>query len=124
VDAHAAIEGPSVYNDPDIAAARALDYVEHGFTALKFDPADAYTIYDGHQASLEELERSAAFCKAIREAVGTRADILFGTHGQFTVSGAKRMARRIEPYEPLWFEEPTPPDAPERMAARSASHRQ
>jgi galactonate dehydratase len=123
VDAHASIDGPSVYNDPDIAAARALDYVAQGFTALKFDPAEPYTIYDGHQASLAELERCGAFCKAIREAVGTRADILFGTHGQFTVSGAKRMARRIEPYEPLWFEEPTPPDAPERMAevARSTS---
>ena len=39
-----------------------------------------------------------------------------GTHGQFTVSGALRLARRIEPYEPLWFEEPTPPEAPEEMA--------
>ena len=37
-----------------------------------------------------------AFCKTIRAAVGTRADILFGTHGQFTVSGAKRLARRLE----------------------------
>jgi L-alanine-DL-glutamate epimerase-like enolase superfamily enzyme len=54
--------------------------------------------------------------KAIREAVGTRADILFGTHGQFTASGALRMARAIEPYDPLWFEEPVPPDMPEVMA--------
>ena len=54
--------------------------------------------------------------KAIREAVGNRADILFGTHGQFTASGALRMARAIEPYDPLWFEEPVPPDMPEVMA--------
>ena len=54
--------------------------------------------------------------KAIREAVGTKADILFGTHGQFTASGALRMARAIEPYDPLWFEEPVPPDMPEVMA--------
>ena len=54
--------------------------------------------------------------KAIREAVGTSADILFGTHGQFTASGALRMARAIEPYDPLWFEEPVPPDMPEVMA--------
>ena len=55
--------------------------------------------------------------KQIREAVGPNVDMLFGTHGQFTTSGAIRMAKRLEPYEPLWFEEPTPPDMPEEMAA-------
>ena len=59
----------------------------------------------------------------MREAVGTKCDLLFGTHGQFTVSGAMRLARRLEPYEPLWFEEPTPPEMPEEMAkvARATS---
>ncbi|WP_323775410.1 mandelate racemase/muconate lactonizing enzyme family protein [Leisingera sp.] len=107
---------PNVYNDPDIAAEVALQRVEQGFTAVKFDPAGPYTIYDGHQPRLEDLERSELFVKRIREAVGTRADLLFGTHGQFTVSGAKRMARRLEPYEPLWFEEPTTPENPADMA--------
>ena len=114
---------PNVYNDPDIAAERALHYVDLGFTAVKFDPAGPYTVYDGHQPRMEDLERSEAFCRSIRQAVGTKADLLFGTHGQFTTSGAKRMARRIEPYEPLWFEEPTPAELPEQMAevARSTS---
>ena len=113
----------SVYNDPDMAAERALDYLAMGFNALKFDPAGPYTIYDGHQPRMEDLERSEQFCKRLREAVGTKADLLFGTHGQFTTSGAKRMARRIEPYEPLWFEEPVPAEMPEQMAevARSTS---
>ena len=83
---------------------------------MKFDPAGPYTIYDGHQPRLADLELSERFCKAIREAVGTRADLLFGTHGQFTVSGAKRMARRLEAYDPLWFEEPIPPENPADMA--------
>jgi 2-dehydro-3-deoxyphosphogalactonate aldolase len=48
--------------------------------------------------------------------VGSKADLLFGTHGQFTASGAIRLAKRIEPYDPLWFEEPTPPEMPEEMA--------
>ncbi|MEM6678151.1 MAG: mandelate racemase/muconate lactonizing enzyme family protein [Pseudomonadota bacterium] len=109
-------EATAVYSDPDAAAARAADYVAQGFTALKFDPAGAYTVYDGHQPSIADLDRSEAFCRKLRDAVGDRADLLFGTHGQFTVSGAKRMARRIEPYDPLWFEEPTPPESPERMA--------
>lgn len=109
-------DGPSVYNDPEMAADRALDYLDMGFTALKFDPAGPYTIYDGHQPRLEDLERSEQFCRVLREAVGSGADLLFGTHGQFTVSGAKRLARRIEAYDPLWFEEPIPAEMPERMA--------
>ena len=55
--------------------------------------------------------------------MGTKCDLLFGTHGQFTVSGALRLASRIEPYEPLWFEEPTPPEAPEEMAKVAAQCR-
>ncbi len=106
----------SVYEDPDLAAERALEYVEQGFTAVKFDPAGAYTIFDGHQPTLEDLDRSEKFVKRIREAVGTRADLLFGTHGQFTAAGAIRLARRLEPYDPLWFEEPTPPENVKEMA--------
>ncbi len=109
-------DGANVYDDPDLAAARAAEYLAMGFTALKFDPAGPYTVYDGHQPSLPDLERSELFCRRLREAVGDRADLLFGTHGQFTVSGAKRMARRLADYEPLWFEEPVPPDNPQAMA--------
>ncbi len=105
-----------VYSDPDAAAERAVEYMNQGFTALKFDPAGPYSAFDPRQPSLESLERSALFCKRIREAVGTRCDLLFGTHGQFTTSGAIRLARRLEPYDPLWFEEPTPPEMPEEMA--------
>ena len=116
-DAYPVAGARSVYDDPDLAAERALDYLAMGFTALKFDPAGPYTVYDGRQPDLAALERSEQFCKKLREAVGTRADLLFGTHGQFTTSGAKRLARRIEPYEPLWFEEPVPAEMPEQMAA-------
>jgi hypothetical protein len=97
------------YADPDLSAERAAECVALGFTAIKFDPAGAYTVFDARQPDLEAIERSALFCKRIREAVGSRADLLFGTHGQFTPSGAIRLAKRLEPYDPLWFEEPTPP---------------
>ena len=61
--------------------------------------------------------------RAVREAIGDRADILFGTHGQFTASGAIRLAKKLEKYDPLWFEEPCPPDSPEEIAkvARATS---
>ena len=106
----------NVYNDPDMAAECAAFYVSQGFNAVKLDPAGPYTAFDGHQPRLVDIDLSARMVKAIREAVGTRADILFGTHGQFTASGALRLARAIEPYDPLWFEEPVPPDMPEVMA--------
>ncbi len=119
---HAYSDSP-VYSNPHAAAERALKYMAQGFTAVKFDPAGPYTTFDPRQPSLERLELCEAFCKALREAVGARCDLLFGTHGQFTVSGALRLARRIEPYEPLWFEEPTPPEAPEEMAKVAAQCR-
>lgn len=105
-----------VYADPILAAERAAEYVAMGFTALKFDPAGPYSAYDGRQLSLTELDRSETFVRTLREAVGLKADLLFGTHGQMTAAGALRLARRLEPYDPLWFEEPMPPDNPREMA--------
>ena len=109
-------EDERVYGDPDLAAERAAACVAQGFTAVKFDPAGPYTVYDGRQPDLEALDRSELFVRRLREAVGAKADLLFGTHGQFTASGAIRLARRLEPYDPLWFEEPTPPEMPEETA--------
>ncbi len=106
----------NVYSDPDLAAERAAAYVAQGFTAVKFDPAGPFSAFDPRQPALEGLERSETFVRKIREAVGTKADLLFGTHGQFTTSGAIRLAKRLEPYDPLWFEEPVPPESPEEMA--------
>lgn len=110
-----------VYRDPVLAAARAAEYAERGFTAVKFDPAGPYTVMGGHQPSLKRIELSVRFVREIREAVGTSADLLFGTHGQFTAAGAIRLASLLEPYDPLWFEEPVPPDDVAGMA-RVAAH--
>lgn len=112
-----------VYHDPDLAAERAAEYLAQGFTALKFDPAGPYSAFDGRQLSLEALDLSERFARQLREAVGMKADLLFGTHGQMTAAGAIRLAKRLEPYDPLWLEEPMPPDAPEEMAkvARATS---
>src|ERR1700733_5533186 len=112
-----------VYRDPDLAAERAAEYLAQGFTALKFDPAGPYSAFDGRQLSLVDIDRCVRFCKQLRDAVGMKADLLFGTHGQMTAAGAIRLAKQLEPYHPLWFEEPVPPDAPEEMAkvARATS---
>jgi L-alanine-DL-glutamate epimerase-like enolase superfamily enzyme len=102
---------PAFWADADMAAESAVAMVEKGYTAVKFDPAGPYTMRGGHMPSMHDISTSVTFCKAIRDAVGNRADLLFGTHGQFSNAGAIRMGQALEPYSPLWYEEPTPPDA-------------
>ena len=103
-------ERDKFFSDPDLSAECAARMVEQGFTAVKFDPAGPYTIRGGHQPAMFDIELSVEFCRKIRRAVGSNADLLFGTHGQFTTGGAIRLGRAIEEFNPLWFEEPVPPD--------------
>ena len=104
------------YTDSRVAAKRALAYVAQGFTALKFDPVGPYSAFDPRQLSAEVLERTEEFVATVRESVGPGVDLLIGTHGQMTTSSAIRLARRLEKFDPLWFEEPTPPENPAEMA--------
>ncbi|WP_121630237.1 mandelate racemase/muconate lactonizing enzyme family protein [Tropicibacter alexandrii] len=101
---------PDFWVSPEMAAESALDCIGRGYTGVKFDPAGPYTMRGGHQPAMSDISLSVSFCRAIRAAVGDKADLLFGTHGQFTTAGAIRLGQAIEPYNPLWFEEPIPPD--------------
>jgi L-alanine-DL-glutamate epimerase-like enolase superfamily enzyme len=109
-------EGDDFYHDPERSAERAAEYVKLGFTGLKFDPTGGFSAYDPRQPTQEALERTVRLVRLVREAVGRKADLLMGTHGQFSTSGAIRLARQLEAYDPLWFEEPVPPEMPEQMA--------
>lgn len=109
---------PSPAEEAGDAAAR---LVERGSTAVKFDPIPPITPAP-REVSLEELRYTDSVLKAIRDAVGDRADILVGTHGQLNTHSAIRFAKVIEPYDPQWFEEPVPPENMDEMA-RMASMR-
>jgi L-alanine-DL-glutamate epimerase-like enolase superfamily enzyme len=98
------------WNSPEMAAESAAEMVRLGFTAVKFDPAGPYTIHGGRQPAMRDITRSVSFCRAVRDVVGERADLLIGTHGQFTTAGAIRLGQALESFAPLWFEEPLPPD--------------
>ena len=111
----------SVYSNADISCERAASYIKDGFTALKFDPVGPYSAFDPRQLSLEMLDFTEKFVKQLRDAVGNKVDLLFGTHGQMTPAGAIRLAKRLEKFDLLWFEEPTPPDMPEEMARVAAA---
>ncbi|MEC7256881.1 MAG: mandelate racemase/muconate lactonizing enzyme family protein, partial [Pseudomonadota bacterium] len=104
------------WTSPEMAADCAAQMVKQGYTAVKFDPAGPYTLRGGHMPAMQDITLSVAFCRAVREAVGDRADLLFGTHGQFSTAGAIRLGRALEAYQPLWFEEPIPPDNVGEMA--------
>jgi galactonate dehydratase len=103
---------------PQKAADRALNYVEQGFTAIKLDPIGGLP-----PDELKTHRHAAEVIRQIREAVGDSCDILIGTHGQLTTASAIRFAKRIEQYDPLWYEEPVAPDSIAEMArvARSTS---
>ena len=112
-------------HEPSYVAELARRLVEEdGFTAMKFDPIPMINRTGNPlppwQLSLSELEKAEYTVRQIREAVGKKADILIGTHGQTTPSGALRLAKALEPYDPLWFEEPVPPENVDEMAKVSS----
>ena len=109
-------DATDVYIDPELAAKRAYEYVQKGFTAIKFDPIGTRSAFDPRQLSLEILARVESYVANLREAVGEKCDLLLGTHGQMTTSSAIRLARRVEKYDLLWFEEPVPPENIDEMA--------
>ena len=127
--------------DPKWIAENAAYLVEEGFTGVKLDPVpmthfeppltpeEARTVgYGGayrnpFNMTLEQYEKVEETIGALRDAVGNKADILIGTHGQITTASAIRLAKVLEPFRPLWFEEPVPPENTKEMAkvARSTS---
>ncbi len=103
------------FGDAEVAPKRAAHYAAQGFTAVKFDPVMPMSAFDPRQLSLEALETAEVVTRNVRNAVGSSCDLLIGTHGQMTTSSAIRLARRLEPFDPLWFEEPVPPENKKEM---------
>ena len=110
--------------NPQKVALSARKIVDQGFTGVKLDPLHYQlpgTLPIGPwEISMKEYDRAERTIEAIRKAVGNEADIIIGTHGQITPSVSRRLARRLEPYDPLWLEEPCPPENVEEMARIAA----
>ena len=98
---------------PEEFAACAKAAMERGVTALKWDPfGKAYLTLSG-----AELDNALACVAAVREAVGNRVDLLIEGHGRFDVPTGIRIAKELEQFRPMWFEEPVPPDNLEALKA-------
>ena len=75
-----------------------------GYTALKFDPFGA----GGRELSRSDLRKACLAVETVREAVGPDVDILVECHGRFSVGTAIEAIKAMQPYEPLFCEEPIP----------------
>lgn len=91
---------------PEDFAEAALDTVATGFRGLKWDPFEAADL----TVSDRELDRMLEPVAAVRDAVGDDVEIFIEGHGRFDVPTAIKVARRIEKFNPVFFEEPCPPD--------------
>ena len=75
----------------------------------------------GHRAREDEIGRDAhadlGRVQAAREAIGPDVGLGLECHGRYDVESAIQMAKAVEPYRPMWLEEPVPSDNPDAMAA-------
>ncbi len=102
--------------DPRAAAEHAKALVAEGYTALKTDPfmpemRQHHRRYTGGTISAAGAANGVETIAAIREAVGPDVEVLIDCHGNFNVPTAIKLARRLEPYDIGWFEEPVQPDS-------------
>ena len=106
--------------DPQGAAAHAKSLVAEGYTALKTDPfmpemRQHHRRYMRGAISAAGASNGVDTIAAIREAVGPDIEVLIDCHGNFNVPTAINLARRLEPYDIGWFEEPVQPNSNEAL---------
>lgn len=105
--------GPFAARTPSEYADKAVQTVEKGFSALKFDPFPGpwrtYVDRDDELAAVETV-------KQVRKAVGPKVDLLIEVHRRLSPMHAIRVAKMLEEYEPYWYEEPVPADNMDAVA--------
>jgi galactonate dehydratase len=85
---------------------------ELGYTALKFDPFGA----GGRELSRADLKAACAAVETVRDEAGPAIDILIECHGRFSVGTAIEAIKAMQPFEPLFCEEPIPAHNAESQA--------
>ena len=88
---------------PDDYANKALEVVEKGFTAMKFDPFPGP--WRTHISRRDE-QWAVDAVRCVREAVGPDIDILVEVHRRLAPIHAVRVAELMARYQPFWYEEP------------------
>ena len=80
--------------------------VERGVTAMKWDPFGKSYL----NISNKDLNTAIECIGEVRDAVGSDVDLLIEGHGRFNIPTAVKIAKEIECFKPMFFEEPIPPD--------------
>ncbi|MET8862017.1 mandelate racemase/muconate lactonizing enzyme family protein [Nonomuraea sp. NPDC004580] len=91
---------------PEEYAAAARKTVDSGFRGLKWDPFENFDL----TITSRQMDRVLAQIDAVRSAVGPDVELFIEGHGRFDVSHAIKIAREIAQFDPVFFEEPCPPD--------------
>ncbi|MEA2516066.1 MAG: galactonate dehydratase [Thermomicrobiales bacterium] len=103
---------PSPYTNPQELAEAALYAREtYGYNNFKIDPFTSY-----FTVSAEEITYLEQCMAAMRDALGPSAGIAVDGHWRFNPPAAVRIAKAIEPFNPLFFEEPCLSDNDEALA--------
>lgn len=121
-----ATSGP--YEDLDAFLHRADELahslVDEGYSGMKIWPFDEYAVASqGHRISSGDLTKGCAPFEKIRSAVGDRIEVALEMHSRWSLTAAKRIARAVEPYEPMWFEDPLRIDNIDELAEFARSTR-
>jgi len=105
--------------DPQAYAEKALEVIEEGFSAVKFDVDHAS---DGKldpwnwTCGAKEMTDIVNLIQATREAIGYELDLAIDCHGQFDVPSAITLAKAVENLRLLWLEEPVPAENIDALA--------
>ena len=102
----------------------ATELVAEGYPAMKIWPFDGASVETlGQRITSDDLDRAVAVFAAIRDAVGSRIDVALEGHSCWNLPTAIRIARALEPYEPLWLEDLLPATDPGAWAQLRAATR-
>lgn len=104
-------------------AEKALDSVKAGFKALKMDVDEPIPSGKSVNRTLtpEDMKQTVKMVEAVRNAVGEGVQLAIDCHGAFEVNTAVSLAKRLEPYNLMWIEDPVPQNSMEAMAFVSRS---
>ena len=104
-DAERSFEDLWAFQHEPEALARSL--LDMGFHAMKIWPFDEIADDTGGTwIGPRDLERGLAPFRRIRDAVGAEMEVALELHGRWNLPTAKRIARAVEPYAPMWIEDP------------------
>jgi len=78
----------------------------------KLDPEAPY----GWELTSRQLDEVVEFMQALRHAVGPDIEIALECHAKYSTETAIQIAKAVEPFRPMWLEEPIPSDNPDAMA--------